>query len=190
MKWSQDKTADIRDSFSARSVKLHFTCPGLHFWEEENFGEKKTIIHNEFQTSRKNFLAGKSKLLSVCPKNLLRKKRIVLKRFFCSFFRTFSVDFLDLRQTFWQVVRTVENLSRVVLEEKIFGDIAHYLYISTRIFNKKLYFPHYFLAWLSKVHSTFLKEHVWSHSFFMNTRLSIVSFGVEQIKLSNFGRDF
>ena len=157
MKWNQKKSSDIPYSFSAQLVKLHFTCPGLHFWEEEIFGEK-TIFHIEFQTSRDTFWQG-SKICLLCVQGISWEKRIVLKRLCCSFFQTFSVDFLDHRQTFWQVVRTIKSLSGVVFEEFFFGDIAQFLYISTWIFSKKLYFSRNFSEWLSKVHSTFLKEH-------------------------------
>ena len=154
--WNGAKnTSNFQDNFSARVVKLHGTCPGLHFREEALFG--KEIFHNEFQTPSGKFWQGNQNCL-LRVQGICWGKRDVLKRFFCSFFRTFSVDVLDLRQTFWQVVRTVKNLSRVVLEEFFFGDMAQYVYISTWIFNKKLYFSHSFSEWLSKVHSTFLRE--------------------------------
>ena len=133
--------------FFSTVCKLHFTCPGLHFGKKDFF-EKKTIFHNEFQTSRKLFWQGSQNWL-LCVHGISWEKRIVLKRLYCSFFRTFSVAFLDLRQTIWQVVRTAKNLSRVNFEEKVFGDIAQYSYISTWIFNKKLHFSLYFLKWLS-----------------------------------------
>ena len=106
-----------------------------YIFEKKGRLEKK--IHKEFQTpSGKIWQGNQNCLLRV--QVICWGKRVVLKRFFCSFFRTFSVDFLDLRQTFWQVVRTNKNLSRVVLEEFFFGDMAQYLYISTWIFNKEL----------------------------------------------------
>ena len=113
-----------------------------------------------------------------------------MERFFCSLFRTFSVDFLDLRQTFWQVVGSVKNLSRVVSGEFFSGTIVQFLYTCTWIFSKKLYFSQSFLEWFPKVHSTFLNDQVWSHSLFIKTRLSAVSFEVKQKKLSKFGQDF
>ena len=63
-----------------------------------------------------------------------------MKRFFCSLVRTFSVDFLDLRQTFWQVVGTVKNLSRVVFEEFFFrGHSSLFVYLYLNIQQKALF---------------------------------------------------
>ena len=113
-----------------------------------------------------------------------------MERFSCSPFRTFSVDFLDLRQKFWQVVRTVKNLSRIVFEEFFSGAIVQFLNTCTWIFSKKLYFSQNFSEWLSKVHSTFLKEQIKSQSLFIKTRFSVVSFEVKQKELPEFGQDF
>ena len=125
------------------------------------FSRRRVIrekIHNGFQTPSRKFWQGNQNCL-LRVQGICCGKRFVLKRFLCKFLRTLSVDFLVLRQTFGQVVRTVKILSRVVLEEFFFEDMAQYLYIYTWIINKKLYFSHYFLEWVSKVHSTFLKEH-------------------------------
>ena len=141
--------------FQQGVVKLHCTCPGLHFGEKELFGKK--ILHNDLQTPSRKFWQGNQNCL-LRAQGICCGKRVVLKRFFCSIFRTFSVDFLDLRQIFWQVVRTVKNLSRVVFEEFFSGAIVQFLCTCTWIFSKKLYFSQKFTEWLSKVHSTFLKE--------------------------------
>ena len=63
-------TSNFRDSFSVRVLKFYFTCPGLHFWEEELFGKK---ISQWIANSEEKILAGKSKLLTTGPGNLLRQ---------------------------------------------------------------------------------------------------------------------
>ena len=86
----------------------------------------------------------------LCVQGISWEKRIVLKRLFCSFFRTFSVDFLDHRQTIWQVVRTVKNLSRVVLEEFFFrGHSSIFVHFYLNIQQKALFFA-FFLGMIVK----------------------------------------
>ena len=141
------KTLDVRDSFSARFVNCILRVQD-YILGRRNIWRKKQYFTMIFKL-RGNFFWQGSQNCLLCVHGISWEKQIVLKRLFCSFFRTFSVAFLDLRHTFWQVVRTAKNLSRVLFEEKIFGDIAQYLYISTWIFHKKRYFPQYFLEWLS-----------------------------------------
>ena len=147
MKWSQKKTSDVRDSFSARFVNCILRVQD-YILGRRIFLRKKQYFTMNFKL-RGNFFWQGSQNWLLCVHGISWEKRIVLKRLYCSFFRTFSVAFLDLRQTIWQVVRTAKNLSRVNFEEKVFGDIAQYSYISTWIFNKKLHFSLYFLKWLS-----------------------------------------
>ena len=133
--------------FFSTVCKLHFRCQDYIFGKKK-YLEKKNNISQWISNFEEKLWQGSQNCL-LCVQIISWEKIIVLKRLFCSFFWTISVDLMDLRQTFWQVVRTAKNLSRVVFEEKIFGDIAQYLYISTWIFNKKLYFSHFFLKWLS-----------------------------------------
>ena len=142
-----EKTSDVRDSFSTRFVNCILRSR-ITLLARRNIWRKEQYFTMKLKLRGNTFWQGSQNCL-LCVQGISWEKRIVLKRLFCCYIRTFSVDFLDLRQTFWQVVRTVKNLSRVVFEETIFGDIAHYLYLSTWIFNKKLHFSHYFLEWLS-----------------------------------------
>ena len=168
-------------------VKLHGTCPGLHFREEGLF--RKKIFHSEFQTPSGKFWQGNQNCL-LRVQGICWSKRVVLKRFFCSFFRTFSIGFLDLRQTFSQVVRTVKNLSRVVLEDFFFGDMAQYLYISTWLFNKKFFFFALFLGMIVKSALYVSKGTILDSFGCCENSTFCDKFWGETKKLSNFGQDF
>ena len=157
MKWSQKKHRTFATVFQHGYSTAFYASRITYLGRRRNWG-KKHYFTMSLKHRGSTFWQGSQNCL-LWVQGISWEKRIVLKTLFCSFFRTFSVDFLVIRQKFWQVLRTVKSLSRVALEDFFFGGIAQYLYICTWIFNKKLYFSHYSLKWLSKVHSTFLKEH-------------------------------
>ena len=74
-----------------------------------------------------------------------------MKRFFCSLFQTFSLDFLDLRQTFWQVVWTVKKIIQSSFWGIFFrGFSSIFVYLYLNIQQKALF--------LTKFHRMIIKS--------------------------------
>ena len=135
--------------------KLPCTCSVGHFREEKFFWKNFNFTNKFEMCDEKFWQEGQNCLLRV--QGIYWGNRVILKRFFCSHFWTFSVDFLDLWQTFWQVVRTVKNFIQSSFWGKNFrGHSSIFVHFYLNI-QQKLSFLQYFLEWLSKVHSTFLK---------------------------------
>ena len=122
MKWSQKITADIRDSFSARLVKLGFTCPGLHFWEEKIFGEKNN--NSQWISNFEEKLFGREFKIAHCvSKESPERNELSWKSSFVANFGVSAMNFWTFDKKFRQVVRSPEYLFRVVFEELFLGRI-------------------------------------------------------------------
>ena len=71
--------------FFSTVCKLHFTCPGLHFGKKK-YLEKKTILHNDFQTSRKIFFGREVEIAYCVSMESPEKNELSWKDCFVAFF--------------------------------------------------------------------------------------------------------
>ena len=139
---------------------------------------------------RGNFFWQGSQICLLCDHGISWEKRIVLKEFFCSQFRIFSVENSDLRQAISAGSQNCWIFIQRIFWRTLFGEIYSRIFV-LKYAAKKLYVFGKFLRLIFKS-ALYNSKRIISESFvfFMKTWIPKQKLLLKQIKISVFSQSF